>query len=477
MKKYLYILFLSFIVSIFSSCEKYLNTVPAGVIVPKTIENYGDLLKSFDVITKLYYYSLHYGTDDLKATGYHFFSNYEKRLYVWQYPVFNRDQKPYMWSQPYKAIYNYNVILEGLKDIDVEDKQEEKILQQIKGEALLGRAFEHLILLNTFAKPYNKVTAQTDPGVPYVIVADISAKTPGRSTIEKTYERIFTDLKNAINLLPEKQKINKRGTIAAAHGVFARACLYKGDYKLALEHAEKALEGNEDRLLNYVDYFSNNFPRGSVDINNPMFTKESIYYRDMSNNVHRDKDKILHSKEYIDLYPDNVAHQRGDPTYSGVKDFRTVMTMSTRVIHRNWDKYKDAAIFMPMLIPYGITFPEMLLTKAEAMVRTDNLQGALNVINLLRKNRIRNVVDLTSSNKEEVLGWVLKERRCELFKNGLRWFDMRRLSSEPERITPLTRTVIDESGTNTYTLQPKNYTFLIPFVVIEKNPGMKQNPE
>ncbi len=139
----------------------------------------------------------------------------------------------------------------------------------------------------------------------------------------------------------------------------------------------------------------------------------------------------------------------------------------------------DTDIRLRSRIYYGITYPEMLLTKAECLVRNNHLVESLSILNLLRRNRIRNYVDVTSANQEEILTWVLNERRKETFQNGIRWFDMRRLSTEGRLGTITRETNIPGVGLTTFTLAPNgnNYTYQIPTVVIQKNPKMPQNKQ
>jgi tetratricopeptide (TPR) repeat protein len=458
------------------SCEDYLNVVPTGVIIPKTVDDYKDILNSPAVFDKAYPpCDFYIGSDDLRGESSYISLIELRNIFTWQTPPYAPGEEPFIWSTFYKAIYSYNIILNSIDDVSG-DKEK---IRQIEGEALLGRAFEHLMLLNLFAKPYNVSTANTDPGIPFVISADINTKTPSRLTIEKTYELIVADLTKAIKLLPESQKYNHRGTKTAAYGVLARMYLYKADYDNALQYAIKAMEGNENKLQNYITLFVNS--KRGFGSESEEFKRESIYFKSLNSRL----DKFLMTKEFLDLlydghpsFIDEAKRRAGGGIYDGFTDFRTAIYGSLRGYSGPPPHY-DVEIKSRTRIYYGITYPEMLLIKAESMARKNNLQGALDAINLLRRNRIRDVVDLSSSDNEEVLQWVLDERRREFFLNGLRWFDMRRLSAEGKLGTITRKTFIPgKDGIQTFTLAPNgnNYTFQIPSIVIAKNPGMEQNP-
>ncbi len=465
LKKYILIIA---IIPILFSCDDYLDVIPAGAIIPKTVDDYEDILNSPVVYDKIWPpCDFPVGSDELRAIG-TIRKLDQRNLYTWQSPTYGPSEEPLIWSSFYKAIYSHNVILNSINDVTGDPLK----IKEIEGEALLGRGFEHLMLLNLFSKPYNASTANSDPGIPYVTVADINEDTPSRLTIEKTYELIIKDLKKAIALLPETQEVNYRGTKSAAYGVLARLYLYKGDYNLALENANKAMAGNEFRFLNYVAYYTAPSERRSAE--DQAFKDESIYFKSLNNRL--DDFKLTH--QFIDSFEDfpggpGFSFGSPDGPWMGFKDLRLAIIGGFGFL---FDGY-DADIRLRSRIYYGVTYPEMLLTKAEALVRDNHLAEALNALNLLRRNRIRNYVDATSANQDEILTWVLDERRKETFQNGLRWFDMRRLAVEGRLGTITRETNIPGVGLTTFTLVPNgnNYTYQIPAVVIQKNPEMEQN--
>ena len=61
---------------------------------------------------------------------------------------------------------------------------------------------------------------------------------------------------------------------------------------------------------------------------------------------------------------------------------------------------------------FGITFPEMYLTRAEAFARNGDATSAMAIVNMLRKNRIKTAsyTGLTASTAAEALAIVLAER-------------------------------------------------------------------
>ena len=73
-----------------------------------------------------------------------------------------------------------------------------------KGEALLCRAYWHFVLANTFCMPYNAQTADTDMGIPYILVPETKPmELPSRGTIAEVYAQIAKDLEKGLPLIDE----------------------------------------------------------------------------------------------------------------------------------------------------------------------------------------------------------------------------------------------------------------------------------
>ena len=60
--------------------------------------------------------------------------------------------------------------------MEVEDVTLDK-KRSLRAEALVGRAFEYLTLVNAYANHYDKNTAATDPGVPLMLDKEIKNST------------------------------------------------------------------------------------------------------------------------------------------------------------------------------------------------------------------------------------------------------------------------------------------------------------
>ena len=125
----------------------------------------------------------------------------------------------------------------------------------------------------------------------------------------------------------------------------------------------------------------------------------------------------------------------------------------------------------------SISVPEVLLTKAECLARAGKVTEAAAALIKLRSNRI-NTTDTRSYTSENILQYVLDDRRRELFLHGgLRLFDLKRLNKVAATQTTITRT--NEAGTTVLgTVTPESNRYIVPFSssVLAANPYITQNP-
>lgn len=412
-----------------TGCEKdFLDVKQPGVVTISTTQDY-DLLLNADNVTTFAAWPLMHLSDNLEFPPDDAPQGANLLIYTWQNQPY-QEEDPVLWSSPYKSIYYSNLVI---NEVDQSEGGTKADKDKLKGEAYLNRAYMHFVLGQIYAKAYNATTANTDPGIPYVTIADMYAKAPERGTVKQTYDKIIADLNSALPLLPATNAANFRGSKAAAYGLLARVYLHLKEYDKVITNADAMLALNSTVL----DYSPANFTP-PAEVNN----SEYVYLRMVFEFDH--PFGAFLTPDAADLLPATDSRRR----------------VSTG--------------FANMFSKFGISVPEILLTKAEALVRKSipDPGSALTIVNNLHAKRDRVHTDLTSTDQEQVLNWVLDEKRRELVGSGLRWFDMRRLA--PEGKTP---TVTRQVGADTYTLAPdsKKYTLQIPGSVINFNPDMQQN--
>jgi hypothetical protein len=445
MKKYMNrpVILLWLIAGMFSACNKFLDITPKSVIIPEKVADYEGLLNS-PTLTKPFPINLLDFTDDNLNALDALTQSPTANGYYWR-PIITINEKasPEVWGPLYHCIYDANVVINGIGGA-AEGTAVQK--QQILGEALVMRAGCYLDLLTVFAKAYNASTAASDPGLPLVTSINVTDAAPQRASLKATLDTLVSNVTAAAAMLPTDNINRYRVTKYAAYGLLSRIYLYMADYVNAKKYTDLALQATH-ALLNYNAYAD--------------YTQMPVY--DLNPEVLWQRAAVSGSPVFM-LYSANLK------TYFNADDLRYIFLTVT-----NNNGLGRASL--PGRYNFGITFPEMYLTKAELLARAGDFTGAMTVVNLLRKNRIKTAVyaDQSATSPEDALVKVLAERRRELAYSGLRWFDMKRLDQEgrmPEitRVDPTTGAVLAK-------LSPHgdNYTFEIPVRVSQFNPSMTLN--
>lgn len=464
MKRYSSLLTLFAALTLLVSCDDYLDIQPKGELIPKTAADYETMLNYPQLLKASESYPI-YMTDDAfipdvaendYAVGMNTVSSPTKNLYTFQDNIFGDSEHDGLWFESYNRIYYYNVIIQNIMG-STEATEAKK--RAIKAEALVGRAFEYLNLVNAYGRHYDAATAATDPGVPLVLTEDITPKNLTRASVQAVYDQVLADLKEAEADLPARATPNAyRASKAMGTGMLARTYLYMGNYKAALEYANKSMEANSTLLdLTQYSVVNKNAAIGRIDVPSGADNVENIYIR-MAPYVFGVSAEVYGSDDLIALYSSNDKRMElyfTDMLYG-------VLPLKNKI----WTPYLRTNLAM--------TTGEMYLIAAECEARIGSSERAMTLLNTLRDNRIANNVHLAAANADDALKQVLDERRREFTMLGLiRLIDLKRLNKEQRFAKTVTHVV---KGT-AYTLQPndKKYVLPIPLRVLRFNPNMTPN--
>jgi tetratricopeptide (TPR) repeat protein len=455
---------------IFISCDNYLDIEPKGKVIPKTIKDYDLLLNGGD------YGPINITTDDLTLflTADDFVStdridqlgnvdnpsNIAAAIYRWDNNLFTKGDPQAAWNSPYKNIFTYNTVIENIDQAEASISYTDSDKKRIKAEALVGRAYEYWLLVNTFGKQYSETSASTDLGVPLITVGDVSETAPTRASVKEIYDFILKDVNNAIKDLPQKAVNKIRPSKGTGYAFLARFYLSMGKYEKALENAslaiaEKGIIGDystidrgNDGAYTSEHYILRLFPTVYGYINGTLSDEISVLYATKDARIN----KLLNDELWV--YDSNIGWH---PIHTG--------------------NYKNAT---KLRINHAVSVPEMYLIRAECNARLDagTINDIIEDLNTLRVKRIADYIDLTAAdpdftNKTKALAFILKERRREMLLSGMRLFDLKRLNLEPTFAKSVTHTI---KGVD-YTLEAgaNNLILPIPAEVLNFNPNMKQN--
>lgn len=451
------------LVLVLMACNKYLDVAPKGKTTLNTVNDFNLWLGNKNLCEISGIPQICWLTDHAQKVPWQPESIGEnERAYIWFDQLTDVTTSSKMLSGAYNHIYYFNVVLEN---VDAASNGTDQQKKQLKAEALLGRANEYFYLVNLYGKPYNAASASSDLAVPFVTSSDITTATPPRATVQEIYDHIIGDIKTALTDLPGSNAGNRfRGSIHAAYSVLARIYFYMRNYSEAAKYAEMALQRpGGAQVTDYNKIPEKNLFPIDIRINEMIYARGSSP-EDGSTEPFADSTFIkTYSAKDLRL---SLFFYGGD--YDSF-DYSNVIPSTYVRFAAFANGYYDSVV--------GTTVAEMKLMIAEYAARSNRLEDALVQLNEIRINRFAPVdyQPLNSSSQDQVLEWVLRERRYEMPLNGLRWFDMRRLDMEG-KMNVVNR--YDQSGKLLASLPPHSakYTLQIPLHVIIFNPNMPINP-
>jgi len=452
-KRYLIGLLGIYAVMALSACNKYLDIAPKGFTTLTTVTNYDQWLNDANKLGASATTELNQLGDNVDNVNIILPATSSSNLvYLWA-AQFTTDVKisPVFWGAHYANINSYNTVLEG---VDKATDGTEAMKRSLKAEALLGRAFEYFYLINLYGKPYDAATAATDLGVPFVTSNDVSQKVPPRSTVKEVYDRMIADINAALPDLPKDNSKNRmRGSVQAAYSVLARIYLTMRNYTEASKNAQLALQTAVPNTLTMIDYRIA-IPVSIVSLS---IRPDAIYARRL---LGYEIPELAFMKTFDSKDLRLKVFYSGARTTRGTFTYGTLFTGNSGLSNTNT----------------GTSLQEMKLIIAEAAARAGDVNTALGHLNDIRMMRF-NTADyqpLQSTDKDQILAWVFRERSFELPYAGLRWFDMRRLDKE-NRMPVVNRYNAQNSVIATLPQQAAAYTLQIPNAVLLFNPEMPQN--
>jgi hypothetical protein len=297
--------------------------------------------------------------------------------------------------------------------------------------------------------PYNKSSAETSPGIALRLSSD-ATKATKRTTVEKSWQQVISDLKTAAHLLPVTNFPLTRPSRVAALAWLANVNLNMSQFEQAEKYADSCLR-LDSTLMDFNSLSATNtfsFSRFNPEV----IFQSVINYPGTLTYTHYTLDSVLYASYDTNDLRRSLYFRSNGPGTVGFTG--------------SYDGSKE---------PFnGIATDEVYLVKAECAARNGHADVAMNFLNkLLVKRYVSGTfIPLTAASADEALQIVLNERRKELILRGRRWFDLRRLNQEERFAKVLVRM---ENGTS-YTLPPNDsrYTFQIPEAVLSTT-GIEPN--
>jgi hypothetical protein len=304
-----------------------------------------------------------------------------------------------IWDGIYDAINRVNVILDRVPAVtDLDDTEKNEIL----GEAHFLRALHY----HNLVKLYGDVPIRLTP------VQDVNeAGGAVRSPVADVYAQILADLGDAGTLMTATEPTTQ-ATLDAVAALTARVQLYRQDYAAAVTAADLVIP-NHSLATAYADLFDAEGQDTPEDIFKVTFTAVQfnwLGYDYITETLDGGGGVLAPAQSLIDAY--DPADERlarnitldDDGAPSGTKWATTAGAEDLHVIR----------------------LAEVLLIKAEALARQNDLSGAVDAYNPIRVRAglAPHVLGVDVTSQDEVLTAIDTERRLELAFEGDRWPDL-----------------------------------------------------
>ena len=477
MKKISIILIL--FVGLFASCEKkFLETSPTNQISDQDVFNTAAGAQTVldGVLRELRAYQGSHDVfgskaidlawdlmgEDIVCTNFHWFG--------YDHQVDNRGatyRRPRTtWALFYRVINNVNNILVNAENISFVDATQEA---NIVGQALALRAYSYFNLVTIFQFTY--LGHENDLGVPIYLTPTTEGNP--RAPVSEVYSQIVSDLDEAITLMtantPARRHISDL-TLEVVHGLRARVALEMGDWAAAEDHAATArapydLNTRTQWASGFSSYSTSNWMWG-LEVNEEQSTIYASFpsHLDMSVGGYAGlgySPKYMSAALFAQLADDDIR-----------KEVVVVNNIGGVDYHINY-KFNAAAAGKDFSADYVMMRPEeMLLIEAEAIARQGGrdteVQALLDDLHAVRQTAPVPVTETGAA----LLDLVLLERRFELWGEGFRGRDIKRLK------IPLDRTGSNHDVTICGTLyedaEYEGFLYKIPQGEIDANDNISE---
>src|SRR6218665_219093 len=377
----------------------------------------------------------------------------------------------------YRMIGDLNAILEHIDAAKGTSGEKDNI----KGQALTFRAFTYSRLVAFYGKRYAAETQNSQLGVPLILTTALD-KMP-RASVEEVYKQINADLDQAIILLTKGPVRNNKteANLQVAQGLKARTALTQGDWANAQKFAKLARNG-------YPLMASSSYTLGFNNLDNPewiwgakQITSEQAYFASffafMSSNFSstfiRSAPHAINRLLYEQI-PAGDIRLRNFAVKGLAKSELPPATSSKSCPYQSRKFLATSPSESTGDVPH-LRSAEMYLTEAEALARQGGHDAeAANVLFELNSKRDANYAR-TAKTGQALIDHILLYRRIELWGEGFRYTDLKRLN------LPLDRRNSNHSATLTGNVLEVpagdiRWEVVIPKEEINKNDLIKQNP-
>jgi len=367
-------------------------------------------------------------------------------IYNWDY---QSQPQPLVWVYQYQLIAKENVLIDNYPLVPALDETEENRIQNIYAQALGLRAWSLFNLVQLYGSHPND---NNKDELSIILKLKLELEYLPQSSLREVYSQIYSDLDNAESILLENDDLSTykptyQFGLNAVRALKARVALFEGDYEKAAKASEyfinTPLLDKENYWMLWEDHF--------IDANN-----EIIF---MTHNLSDTDDASL--IDYHEIYITNSVRLNDDliNSYEAGDIRKTLDYISTDQLPSKFIiNINDRNSQINRNVNYKhFRLAEQYLIYAESVLSL-NPNEALRVLNIVKEKR--GASPLTTF---PTISDIIEERRRELFTEGLRFYDLKRLSNQ------LNITITRSTGEVLAPNSP-SYTWDIPRDEINSNP-------
>lgn len=435
-----------------TGCDKYLDIVPVGQVIPGNGKEYRALLNTaYSAFPAHKEHLIMRGVQVLPVIDEYGLSGFPayRNIYTWS-DTSDSDGRTeeYKYDSFYKVIFYTNDIINNAPNAEESDGES---LHQIIGEAYLLRAYCYFELANMYGPKYSDATRDTKV-VPINLLIDTEQVLP-RSTLGQIYDQIEKDVAEAEKLITvdtwsqpaEGYKISK----VVLHAIASSIALYKGDWKKVISEVEKSLKVSRD--LEDFNTSESLLPTQYTSKENIWALEEVVGFS---------------IRDYSMIDPAFIAKYKDG-------DLRRTKYFAEQLDWMTGEPYTTSAKFTGRNTRSSIRRAELFLNAAEAAARLGQADIARKYMNELLSKRYTSTAltwvqaELNGLSGEALVSWIFEERLKELAVEGHEWYDYKRTTQ------PALSKVI-EGKTFTLKQGDARYVLQIPQSARKANPKLSE---
>jgi len=442
-----------------SACDSFLDEIPDNRVDLDTLDKAAQLLTNgYSVASPGF---TDWMTDDVQYTVGTTIRPSQLQIYTWDV-VDNGgpdefDTPDFFWFQTYEAIAHANEVLAIIDELPVVTLEDQQQKDAIEGEAKLIRAYSHFMLVNMFGEHINQ-NSGGDLGVPYVTDPETTfIQQYERESVSRVYREIEDDLLDGLDLIDDtfflnsgKYHFNRNAALAFA----SRFYLYQLDLQESLSYSNQLLGSNPEAFVR--DMTSQTFLQAKSSItgypqlySSPDQSANLLLMRKLSLVQRTDFAFASGNDFYGGLFAQNPlpgsTDERENPAF--VKGLDLSGDQGLFPV-RYESLFERSSLNSNVGTPYhiGIMFrgEEVLFNRIECNIYLNNLQAAIDDLNVLFRNRysgdyedvtmasLRTFIESVFGPSDDIsdlnvlFNVLIIEKRKEFIAQGMRWFDAKR---------------------------------------------------